>query len=65
MSVKDLEKAVSALKPAELKEFRSWFADFDMALWDKQIEEDSIAGRLDHLVKEAMENYRAGESTDL
>jgi len=65
MSVKDLEKAVSALKPAELKEFRNWFADFDMALWDKQIEEDSVAGRLDHLVEKAMGDYRAGKSTDL
>lgn len=65
MSVKDLEQAVSALKPAELKEFRNWFADFDMAFWDKQIEADSVAGRLDHLVEKAMEDYRAGKSTDL
>lgn len=65
MSVKDLEKAVSALKPAELKEFRNWFADFDMARWDQQIAEDSVAGRLDHLVEEAMEDYRAGKSTEI
>ncbi len=65
MSVKDLEKAVSSLQPSELKEFRNWFSDFDMAQWDRQIEEDSAAGRLDHLVEKAMEDYRAGKCTDL
>jgi len=65
MSVRELEKAVEVLSPEELREFRTWFADFDMAQWDKQIEEDSKAGRLDHLIDKAMEDYRAGKTTDL
>ena len=32
--------------PEELAEFRAWFADFDGALWDRQIEEDVAAGML-------------------
>ena len=56
MSVAELEKAVSGLPAGELKEFRRWFADFDMAQWDKQIEEDSASGRLDHLIAKAMED---------
>ena len=65
MSVQELEKAVSVLSPEELREFRAWFADFDMAQWDKQIEIHSNAGRLDSLINKALENHRAGKSTDL
>ena len=65
MSVQDLEKAVAVLSPEELREFRAWFADFDMAQWDRQIEEDSNTGRLDHLIERAMDEYRAGKTTDL
>lgn len=65
MSVVDLEKAVSVLSPEELREFRAWFADFDMAQWDIQIEQDSTSGRLDHLINKALEDYRAGRTTDL
>jgi len=60
MSVGQVEQAVAGLSGEELKEFRRWFADFDMAQWDKQIEADSAAGRLDHLIEEALEDYGAG-----
>lgn len=33
--------------------------------WDKQIEEDIKAGKLDHLGKKASEDYRKGRCTDL
>ncbi len=33
--------------------------------WDKQIEEDIKAGRLDHLGDKALEDLRAGRCTDL
>ena len=35
------------------------------AAWDKQIEEDIKAGRLDHLGNKALEDLRAGRCTDL
>jgi hypothetical protein len=59
MSVVELERAVSVLSPEELREFRAWFADFDMGQWDRQIEQDSTAGRLDHLINRASEEHRA------
>jgi len=65
MNVAELEKAVAVLSPEELQEFRAWFADFNMAQWDRQIERDSNAGRLDHLINKAMEDHRAGRTTDL
>ncbi len=33
--------------------------------WEKQIEEDIKAGKLDHLRKEALEDLRAGKCIDL
>lgn len=65
MSVEELERVVKSLKPSDFKEFRRWIADYDMALWDEQIENDSAAGRLDGLINKAMEDYRAGRCTDL
>jgi len=65
MSVAELEKAVSVLSPEELREFRAWFSDYAMAQWDREIEQDSNSGRLDHLINKAMEDYRAGRTTDL
>ena len=33
--------------------------------WDKQIEDDIKAGKLDHLGEKAIEDYRKGRCTDL
>jgi len=65
MSTVELEKAVTELTPEQLKKFRAWFADYDMAQWDKQIERDSAAGRLDRLAEEALEDYRAGRTREI
>ena len=57
--VKAIEDAVKALPPQDLAEFRNWFADFDLAAWDKQIESDLATGKLDTLLAEADDDYRA------
>lgn len=58
--VKAIEKAVEALPPAELGEFRRWFAEYDGAAWDSQIEADAVSGKLDSLAAEALADYRSG-----
>jgi hypothetical protein len=63
-SVNDIEEAVQRLTPAELDAFRTWFAEFDAAAWDRQIEDDVAAGRLDALADEALEDHRAGRCTE-
>ncbi len=65
ISVAELEKAVSVLSPKELRKFRAWFAEFDMAEWDGQIEKDSTTGRLDYLIEEALKDHRAGRTREL
>lgn len=49
-----LERRISALSAEELAEFRRWFAEFDAAAWDRQIEQDVKAGKLDALADEAL-----------
>jgi len=56
--VKALEEVVQALPPLALAEFRRWFVDFDAAAWDRQLEADAAAGKLDALLAEAEEDYR-------
>ena len=57
-------KAVSALSPEELAEFRRWFAEFDAAAWDRQIERDVKTGKLDARADEALRHHAAGKSTE-
>lgn len=61
MSVQELEKAVVRLSAEELDEFTQWFADYHQNEWDKQILEDSKAGRLSKLIQAAHKDFEAGQ----
>ncbi len=65
MSVEELESLVSGLPPAELARFSQWFEEFVAAQWDRQIEQDLKAGRLDDALKRADDHYEAGRCTPL
>jgi hypothetical protein len=56
--IKALEEAVQALPPSALAEFRRWFVEFDSAAWDRQLETDASAGKLDALLAEAEDDYK-------
>jgi hypothetical protein len=62
--VESLEKRISALSAEELAKFRQWFAEFDAAAWDLQIERDAKTGKLDALADEAVRDHAAGKSTE-
>jgi hypothetical protein len=64
-TVTEIERAVRGLSPDELAAFRAWFAEYDADAWDRQIEADAAAGRLDALADEALADLRAGRCTDL
>ena len=64
-NLKLLEQAVESLPPSELAEFRHWFAEFDLAAWDKQIDQDASSGKLDSLAAEALDDYRSGAAREL
>jgi hypothetical protein len=64
-TVQEIAAAISKLSRAELAAFRAWFAEFDANAWDRQLEEDVAAGRLDALAGEALRDLREGRCTDL
>ena len=63
--VQQLERQVSELTAEELAIFRKWFSEFDAEIWDRQIEVDVHAGKLDALARRALRDHAAGKSTKL
>jgi len=63
--LENLELQVEELAAEELAAFREWFAEFDGALWDRQIEADVKAGKLDALAERALRDNAAGRFRDL
>lgn len=63
--LEEIEQRIRKLTPDELAKFRDWFTEFDHLLWDRQIEADSKAGKLDSLVAEALADYKAGRGREI
>ncbi len=63
--IEKIEQDVRKLRRDELSAFRRWFREFDSDEWDRQIEEDVLAGKLDKLAEEALAAHRAGKSKEL
>jgi len=59
------ESEIQQMSAEELAAFRAWFAEFDAKEWDRQIERDAQAGRLDALADRALRDHEAGRSTKL
>ncbi len=60
--IENIEQEIQKLTPSELEAFRRWFREYDSDKWDRQIEEDARAGKLDKLAEEALAAHRAGKS---
>ena len=65
MSVQELEIAVTQLPSPELAQFSKWFEEYQADLWDKQIEQDALSGRLDALAEQANGEFKAGRCRPL
>jgi hypothetical protein len=63
--IEKIEQEVQALSPEELAQFRAWFLEYDWTAWDRQIEGDAQAGRLDDLAAKALRDHAAGKTTPL
>lgn len=63
--VEQLEMEVQSLAPDELTAFRAWFAEYDWQIWDRELERDVAAGKLDAFAAEALAEYERGETTKL
>lgn len=63
--IEQLEKRVQSLSTDDLAKFRAWFIEFDSHIWDRQIEADLKAGKLDRVIEEARAEYRAGQAREI
>jgi len=55
-----IKETIETLSPDDYGKLRQWFSERDWERWDEQIENDSKSGKLDFLVKEAVEEYKKG-----
>ncbi len=61
--VAEIEKAIQALTPQEIKAVADWLQEFREEMWDQQIAADAKAGKLDKFIAKAKAGYRAGKAT--
>lgn len=64
-TVQKIEEMVMRLSDAERSEFRDWYLVFEADEWDRQIVVDSMSGKLDDLMNEAIADHKAGKTTEL
>ena len=58
-TVAEITGAVKRLPKKDLARFRKWFVGYDAAAWDKQLESDFAAGKLDAFAREALREHKA------
>ncbi len=58
--VQEIQAAIESLPQEEYAHLRQWFSERDWEEWDKQIEADSEAGKLDFLIEEALDEKARG-----
>ena len=63
--IEKIQQAILALPEAEYKQLRQWFSELDWEKWDREIEADSDAGKLDFLIAEDLEEKKKGTLKDL
>src|SRR3954463_5178065 len=61
--VEKIEDQIAELSAADLAALRRWFAEFDANVWDRQFEFDAMAGKLERLAENALQEHDAGRST--
>ena len=65
MDREEIESAISKLPPSEVARLAAWLQEFQAELWDKQIESDVEAGRLDSLIEHVDREFDAGKFSKL
>ncbi len=64
-TIEDLQTAVAQLRAEELERFSHWFEEFLAEQWDRRIEADILAGRLEAGGRRAEEEFEAGRCTPI
>ncbi len=60
-TAKDIQNEIEMLPYGEYMKLVHWFTEKDWRSWDQEIERDSVSGKLDFLIEEALEEKKAGK----
>lgn len=63
--VEEIERAIEGLSSEEWAKLREWIEEYKADAWDRQIEEDTKAGRLDFLIDEVLAHEATAHVRDL
>jgi hypothetical protein len=59
-TVKEIESAIQQLKPQDIEAVADWLQEYREEIFDHRIEADAKAGKLDKLMEEAEQDFKAG-----
>jgi hypothetical protein len=62
-TIQEIETAIDKLPRGQLFELVEWIRARFADAWDRQIDDDLRAGKLDEMAREAVAEYRAGRTT--
>jgi hypothetical protein len=65
MSVQELENAIRQLSREDFVRLAHWIDEYRADQWDRQIEADILAGRLDEAGRRADADFEAGRCSPL
>lgn len=60
-----IQESMEALSDKELRALSEWLEELRARRWDRQIEEDAKAGKLDRLADQALADLDAGRTRPL
>ena len=63
--VDEIKAAIEALPQEDYAQLKRWFSEKEWEEWDQQIDADSESGKLDFLVKEALDEKAKGRLKEL
>ncbi len=64
-NITKIQEEILALSETDYRQLKQWFNDLEWETWDRQIEADSNAGKLDFLIDEALEAKEKGTLKNL
>ena len=64
-NVAEIKATIEVLPEEDYVQLRQWFSERDWQRWDRQIEADSESGKLDFLIKEALNEKQQGRLKEL
>ena len=63
--LEQIEESITSLSDDELRRLSAWFDELRWQRWDRQLDGDVAAGRLDRLVADARAEIAAGKTRPL